>query len=144
MARARISGGARRRVSPKAPLTGSTRRRTEQDYRVAFVMAANQEQSEAIARALVGERLAACVNIVGPVRSVYRWRDAIKDESEYMLIIKTRTRLFTKLERLVRELHSYEVPEIITVPISAGSKPYLEWLQETTAPITASAARPRV
>ncbi|MGH7917463.1 MAG: divalent-cation tolerance protein CutA [Candidatus Binataceae bacterium] len=106
-------------------------------------MAADPEQAAAMARALVGERLAACVNIVGPVRSVYRWREAIEDESEYMLVVKTRARLFAKLEHRVRELHSYEVPEIITVPISAGSKPYLKWLRETTTPITVTSATRR-
>jgi len=97
-----------------------------------FVMAANEDEAGRIAQALVEERLAACVNIVGPVHSVYRWRGMIESASEYMLVIKTSMRHFSKLERKVRELHSYEVPEIIAVTLAAGSKPYLAWLAEST------------
>jgi periplasmic divalent cation tolerance protein len=103
------------------------------DFRIVLVMAANEDESDKIAQALVEERLAACVNIVGPARSVYRWRGAIETANEYMLVIKTPTRNFSKLERKVRELHSYEVPEIVAVPLTAGSKPYVEWLAESTA-----------
>jgi periplasmic divalent cation tolerance protein len=115
------------------------------DFRIVFVMAANEDESGRIAHALVEERLAACVNIVCPVRSIYRWRGAIEDASEYMLVIKTRVRNFSKLERRVRELHSYEVPEIVAIPLAAGSKPYLAWLAESTAPVgrTASARTAR-
>jgi periplasmic divalent cation tolerance protein len=100
--------------------------------RIVFVMAADAEQAVSIARTLVEESLAACVNIVGPVRSIYKWRGAIEDQSEHMLVIKTRAALFGKVERRVRELHSYEVPEIIALPISAGSAPYLAWIGEST------------
>ncbi|MGH7933888.1 MAG: divalent-cation tolerance protein CutA [Candidatus Binataceae bacterium] len=108
--------------------------RAATDARLVFVMAGSEEQAASIARAVVEERLAACVNIVGPVRSIYRWHGAIEDEREYLLIMKTRARLFAKLERRVRELHSYEVPEIIAVTIAAGAKTYLEWLNASTAP----------
>jgi periplasmic divalent cation tolerance protein len=104
------------------------------DFRMVFVMAANGDEAGRIARALVEERLAACVNITGPVDSVYRWRGAVENASEYMLVIKTSTRHFAKLERRVRELHSYEVPEIVAVTLSAGSKPYVAWLAESTRP----------
>jgi periplasmic divalent cation tolerance protein len=117
------------------------------DFRIVFVMAANEDESDKIARALVEERLAACVNIVGPARSVYRWRGAIETANEYMLVIKTPTRNFSKLERKVRELHSYEVPEIVAVPLTAGSKPYVEWLAESTAqaaPLSRRSRRGRV
>ncbi|MBV8775459.1 MAG: divalent-cation tolerance protein CutA, partial [Deltaproteobacteria bacterium] len=83
--------------------------------------------------ALVEERLAACVNIVGPVRSIYRWRGAIENASEYMLLIKAPARHIPLVERRVGELHSYEVPEIVAVTLAAGSKPYLAWLDESTS-----------
>jgi periplasmic divalent cation tolerance protein len=102
------------------------------DFRIVFVMAANDAESSRIAQALVKERLAACVNIVGPVRSIYRWRGTIEDASEYMLVIKAPARHVSQLERRVRELHSYEVPEIIAVTLAAASKPYLAWLAEST------------
>jgi periplasmic divalent cation tolerance protein len=107
-----------------------------QGARVIFVMAGGEDEAANIARTLVEERLAACVNIVGPARSIYRWRDKIEDEREYMLLIKTRTSLYLKVERRVRELHSYEVPEIVALPFAAASRPYLEWLLDATAPAT--------
>jgi periplasmic divalent cation tolerance protein len=102
------------------------------DFRIVFVMAANEDESSRIAQALVEEKLSACVNIVGPVRSIYRWRGAIETASEYMLVIKAPARNFVQLERRVRELHSYEVPEIIAVTLAAGSTPYVAWLAEST------------
>ena len=108
--------------------------------RMVFVMAANEAESNRIAQALVEEKLAACVNIVGPVRSIYQWRGAVENASEYMLMIKAPMRHFPKLERRVRELHSYEVPEIIAVTLAAGSKPYLAWLAESTTPMVQSIA----
>jgi periplasmic divalent cation tolerance protein len=92
-----------------------------------------EQEARSIARQLVDERLAACVNIVGPIRSVYRWRDGIEDESEFLLLIKTRASLFTRVERRVIELHSYEVPELLAIAPSGGSAAYLGWLLESTA-----------
>jgi periplasmic divalent cation tolerance protein len=109
------------------------------DFRMVFVMAANEDEAVRIAQALVGERLAACVNIVGPVHSIYRWRGTIENASEYMLLIKAAMRHFSKLERRVRELHSYEVPEIVAVTLAAGSKPYVAWLAESTRQAALSA-----
>lgn len=102
------------------------------NIRVAFVMAADEKEAARIARALVEENLAACANIVGPVRSIYRWRGAIEDAREFMLIVKTRARLFDRMAARVKELHSYEVPEIIALPLTAGWKPYLDWIVEST------------
>jgi len=101
--------------------------------RVVLATAGSEEQANRIARVLVDERLAACVNIVGPIRSIYRWRDAVEDESEYLLLVKTRSSLYGKVERRIKELHSYEVPEVIALSPDAGSLPYLEWLIESTA-----------
>jgi periplasmic divalent cation tolerance protein len=82
---------------------------------------------------LVEERLAACANIVKDIRSVFRWEGKIEDDSEALMVLKTREALFEDLEKRVRELHSYSVPEVIALPIVKGSEAYLSWLQEETA-----------
>ncbi|MGC2423607.1 MAG: divalent-cation tolerance protein CutA [Nitrospirota bacterium] len=92
----------------------------------------DEENAARIGRVLVEERLAACANIVKGIRSIYRWKEEIFDEPECMLIIKTVADNFTLLENRVRELHPYEVPEVIAVKISEGSKPYLDWIEENT------------
>ena len=101
----------------------------------------SEEQAVSIARALVGERLAACVNIVGPVRSIYRWRNGVEDDREYLLIIKTRATLYMKVETRVRELHAYEVPEVLALNADRGSPPYIQWLLESTGPFRARASK---
>jgi periplasmic divalent cation tolerance protein len=106
--------------------------RTPHKMRVIFVTTGNEDQALAIARALVGERLAACVNIVGPVRSIYRWRDSIEDDREYLLIIKTRALHYMKVETRVREMHTYEVPEVLALNADRGSPPYIQWLLDST------------
>jgi periplasmic divalent cation tolerance protein len=117
--------------------------RSPHKMRVIFVTAGSEEQAVAIARALVGERLAACVNIVGPIRSIYRWRDSVEDEREYLLIIKTRALLYMKVETRVRELHTYEVPEVLALNADRGSPPYIQWMLDSTGPIrTASNKHP--
>ncbi len=90
---------------------------------VVLVTAAGEEQAASIARALVGERLAACVNIVGPIRSIYRWGGDVQDEREHLMLVKTRASMVRKIERRVRDLHSYEVPEVIALAVAGGSKP---------------------
>ncbi|MGH7915203.1 MAG: divalent-cation tolerance protein CutA [Candidatus Binataceae bacterium] len=100
--------------------------------RIVLVTAGAERQARSIARRLVNERLAACVNIIGPVRSVYRWRDAIEDEPEFLLLIKTRASLLRRMERRVIELHSYEVPEVLALAPTGGSAAYLGWLLEAT------------
>ena len=106
--------------------------RTPHKLRAILTTTGTEEQALSIARSLVSERLAACVNIIGPVRSVYRWRDAIEDEREYLLLIKTRATLYMKVETRVRELHTYEVPEVIALSLDRGSPPYIKWLLEST------------
>lgn len=92
---------------------------------------ASAKEARRIARALVEKRLAACVNIIAtPVESLYRWKAKIEKAREHSLLIKTRRDCFTAVERTIRELHSYEVPEIIAVPIVGGSRDYLAWLEE--------------
>ncbi len=99
---------------------------------VVIATCANEEQGAGIGRTLVEERLAACVNLIAPVRSIYRWRDAIEDERETLMLIKTRAALVRTLERRIKELHTYEVPEIIALKLDSGSAPYLKWLLEWT------------
>ncbi len=119
--------------------------RLARDFSIMFVMAANDVEATSIAQCLVQEKLAACVNIVGPVSSIYRWRGAIEKASEYLLLIKTSSRLVVRVERRVRELHSYEVPEIVAVKLAGGSQPYLAWIAESvvTPPKTPSSRRGR-
>ena len=110
---------------------------------VVFVTTANQDNAAAIGRALVEERLAACANLIGPIRSIYRWQDAIEDASEHLLIIKTRARLYPALEARIKQLHPYEVPEIIAVNIEQGSPQYLQWIHESTAGAKVAPAKVR-
>ena len=81
-----------------------------------------------MARALVEARLAACVNIVPGVRSIYHWQGSVQEDSEWMLIIKSTRPLFEQLAAELRKIHSYEVPEVLAIPVVAGDEAYLEWL----------------
>ena len=96
-------------------------------YGVVLVTVASFEQGKTIAHALVEEKLAACVNIY-PISSVYMWQGKVNRESEHQLTIKTDLNKFARLAKKIQELHDYEVPEIIALPIVAGSPPYLDWL----------------
>ena len=104
-----------------------------EDFIVVFVTTGSASEGERIARALVGEGLAACVNRVGPIRSTYTWQGAVADAEEYLLVAKSCRRQFAALEARVRALHSYEVPEVIALPLATGSAPYLEWLAAGSA-----------
>ena len=84
--------------------------------------------AQAIADALVERRLAACVQIVGPITSTYRWQEKIETASEWMCVIKSRQDLYDALEAAILEVHPYDVPEILAMPVVAGSKDYLAWL----------------
>ncbi len=99
---------------------------------VVYVTAPNEDEAAGIARALVEAKLAACVNIISNIRSIYRWQGNLEDDSEVLMIIKTRKELFDSLKTEVKKLHSYEVPEIIALPISLGSEDYLKWIREST------------
>jgi periplasmic divalent cation tolerance protein len=102
------------------------------EFVVIFVTVGSSSEGAKIAQALVEERLAACVNRMGPVRSIYNWKGKLCKENEELLIIKSRRELFGALEKRVREIHSYEVPEIIALPVAEGSGPYLEWVEKNT------------
>jgi periplasmic divalent cation tolerance protein len=104
-----------------------------QEFIVIYVTAGSTTEASRLAHALVAERLAACVNQIGPIQSVYRWEGKLEQSEEQLLIIKTRKELFTAVEKRVRELHSYSVPEIVALPIIDGSPDYLRWLGEQVA-----------
>ena len=104
----------------------------DDDAIVVFLTAANGEEATRLAEMLVGAHLAACVQILPEIESVYRWQGNIERSSEVLLLAKTTRGKFDELEREVRALHSYETPEIIAVPVLIGSGPYLEWLIQAT------------
>lgn len=95
---------------------------------VIFVTASNKEEAEKIARALVENKLAACVNTVGGIKSVFWWEGKLDSANEVLLIIKSKKSKLSRIITLVKSLHSYQVPEIIALPIIAGEKKYLRWL----------------
>jgi len=98
------------------------------DKLVVLITASSEEEAHKIADALVTGKKAACVNIVPRVDSLFCWQDKIESARESLLLVKTRASLFPEIVSLVKEIHSYEVPEIIAVPIVAGSEDYLNWL----------------
>jgi len=101
------------------------------DYMVIFVTASSIQQARLLSKHLIASKLAACVNTV-PVDSVFTWQGKVDKAKEILLIIKSRQRLFRKLERLIKRYHRYEVPEIIGLPIITGSKDYLDWIKKST------------
>ena len=103
------------------------------DKVVVLVICGSNEEAERNARALVEARLAACVNILGPVRSIYRWEGKLNDDQEVLLLIKTSRALFDQVRRTVEKAHSYEVPEVICLPIIDGAPNYLNWLADSVA-----------
>lgn len=100
------------------------------DKILAFTTCDSQAEAERLARALVDRRLAACVNILPPITSVYRWQGNVEQTQEWLLFIKTSAPLFENLKLQLPSLHSYQVPELIGVPILDGAAPYLAWLDE--------------
>jgi periplasmic divalent cation tolerance protein len=105
---------------------------TADEFVVVLVTAGDADEAARIGRALVGERLAACANVVGPIRSIYRWQGAVEDASEHLLLLKARAGDVAALEARVRALHSYDVPEVLALPVRGGSAAYLAWLAEST------------
>ena len=101
---------------------------------VVLSTAGSADEAERIATALVEERLAACVNLVPGLTSIYRWQGAVERASEILLVIKTRRARVTALVARLTALHGYDVPEAIVLPIDGGGKPYLAWLLGETAP----------
>ncbi len=93
----------------------------------------SKDEAEKIARSLLGKRLAACVQVVGPIESHYWWKGKIEQSGEWLCIIKTLRGKYSAVESDIRANHSYEVPEIVACPIEGGSGPYLKWLRDETA-----------
>jgi periplasmic divalent cation tolerance protein len=111
---------------------------------VVLSTAGSRAEADRIAAALVDERLAACVNVVGPLTSIYRWRGAVERAEEVLLVVKTRRTLVARVAARIRALHSYELPEAIALAIEGGSAPYLAWIAgETESPRPARVARSR-
>ena len=102
------------------------------DALVVLITVASREEAERIARRLVEDRLAACVNIVPQVRSFFIWQGKFSQEDEVLLMVKSRRARFQELATAVRQLHSYSVPEIIALPVLVGSSDYLRWVAEST------------
>lgn len=100
---------------------------------VVFSTFETPEQAADVARTLVTEQLAACVNLVGPVRSIYRWQGNVSDGTETLAVIKTTRDRFEAMKARLVELHPYDVPEVIAVPVEAGHAPYLAWLTDSVA-----------
>lgn len=100
---------------------------------VCLSTASSPEEAAKIARALVEEQLAACVNLLPGVRSIYRWQGQIEDATEVLMVVKTQRHLVDSVISRVRALHSYTMPEIITLPIVAGNPDYLAWLADSTS-----------
>lgn len=98
------------------------------EYLQVLTAAGSEEEAEAISRALVERRLAACVQILGPVASRYRWQGAVEEAREWLCLAKTEAARYAELEAAIRELHSYEEPEIVATEIVAGSAGYLAWI----------------
>ena len=101
-------------------------------FQLVLTTAGSREQAESIARELVERKLAACVNVIPGMTSFYRWRGELQREGEVLLVVKSRRGLFDRLAARVRELHSYQVPEIIALPVIVGDEDYLRWLSEAT------------
>ncbi len=100
--------------------------------RVVLTTAVSQEEARKIANALVERRLAACVNIVPHVESIYRWQGKIETAEEWLLLIKTQGELFDRVRNTVKELHSYDLPECVMLEVAAGSPEYLDWIAKNT------------
>jgi len=101
-------------------------------YLVVFITTSSYDEARKIASALVVQRKAACVNIVPKVNSLFRWKGKIEEAEESLMVVKTRAELFTDVVSTVKSIHSYEVPEIIALPIIEGNADYLAWLKEET------------
>lgn len=102
------------------------------EYIQVFTTVDKREDADRIASIVVKKRAAACAQVVGPIQSTYWWKGKVERAEEWLLMMKTRGDLFSSLEKEIKTLHPYEVPEIIALPIVAGSEPYLEWIQDET------------
>ncbi len=100
---------------------------------VVFTTVPSLETAEKIARGVVGEKIAACASILSGVKSVYTWKGEVCEEAEHIIMIKTSSGLLTALEKKIKELHPYELPELIAIPVESGSEEYLKWIEDSLA-----------
>ncbi len=105
---------------------------TEQHVRIETTTASAQD-AKGLAQELVSRRLVACAQILGPIRSVYRWEGAVHDDEEHLLVLKTRAALVDDVKAAVDELHPYDVPELVVVAVTDGSPAYLDWIDAQTS-----------
>ncbi|MCL0049761.1 divalent-cation tolerance protein CutA [Peptococcaceae bacterium] len=101
-----------------------------EEYIQVFTTTEKEEDAKKIAKTIVEERLAACVQILGPITSTYWWKESIETSKEWLLFIKSKKSMYEELEKAIKSIHPYQVPEIIAVPVTAGSKDYLGWLKK--------------
>jgi periplasmic divalent cation tolerance protein len=111
---------------------GGKRPMAKSGYVIIFITASSYEEARKVADALVTQKKAACVNIVPKVNSLFRWKGKIEDAEENLLVVKTRAKLLSEVVSTVKAVHSYEVPEIIALPIIEGNPDYLKWIDEET------------
>jgi periplasmic divalent cation tolerance protein len=102
------------------------------EYIQVFTTVEKREDAERIASSVVNKRVAACAQVIGPIQSTYWWKGKVEEAGEWLLMMKTRQDLFSSLEKEIRAVHPYEVPEIIALPIVAGSASYLQWIEAET------------
>ena len=110
--------------------------RAESEFLLVLTTCGSEDQARRLARGLVEARLAACVSLVPGVESCYRWNGAVEHDREVLLVIKTQNRSFDGVAREIRERSNYELPEILTVPVTGGSEAYLNWLRSSLEPVT--------
>ena len=103
-----------------------------EDAVVALVTAPDEDTAASLARAFVESRLAACVNLVPRIRSIYRWQEKVEDEAEVLMLVKTRRALVAALQARLLELHPYDTPELLVLPVEHGAPGYLAWIAEVT------------
>ncbi|SRR5690554_2986442 len=95
-----------------------------------FMTAGDKEEAQRIAQAIVEQRLAACVQVLGPIYSSYWWEDELETAEEYLCLMKSDRRVYDELEAAIKKVHSYDTPEILAMPVTAGNPDYLQWLQQ--------------
>lgn len=100
------------------------------EYIQVFTTVENRDDADQIAKTLVEKRLAACIQIIGPLTSYFQWEGKLESSQEYLCLIKSREDIYPKLEEAIKRLHPYEVPEILAIPVIKGSKEYLNWLDQ--------------
>lgn len=106
------------------------------DKIVVLVSCGTEREANRIGKALVERRVAACANIFhSPVKSIYRWKGNVETAKEFLMVVKTSRARFNEIERMVKALHSYDVPEIIALPIATGSRDYLKWISESVGAV---------